>query len=505
MGQKVNPVSLRLHPENKRFDSCWFSEKQYAHSIHNNLKVETYYNAIFKQIRYPSASFFLEAAPRKCRVIVVFLNPTHLREQIFKQYTNATNRGLKRRGNTLFSTEKKTTPFYGLFKKKSESLGLFPPSLLTPSFLQSLKNKPLSLAPFFSDGAKNKVKNGKIAVSPENPLRAFIQSKEVLPLGNQGKSEKRNQDGGGPSFLQVKKSGLQKGRTPSLNKKPGFYQHDLSQKATQSRLELQGHSAGRTQSHASTSLPRTFTLARKNVWSSVIGLAISRDFVGRKKHQNLLSATSRFLLLQSFFSFPKERNHFGSFPSKSKEESPLLKNQKSRPFLLSPQLKASSANLGQDVHGIATGVANRPGKEEKGLFSNLQKSGIYVYHTESMLSRRLKSSCRVFFFSAQNATQNALFVAEEIVYQLERRTSFRQIETRFLKKEFEKEAAIKGVRVTCVGRIGGRAKKAQRARGESFKMGQTSLHLFDSKVSFASKTAFTPFGAVGVKVWICWK
>ena len=449
MGQKVNPVSLRLHPENKRFDSCWFSEKQYAHSIHKNLKVETYYNAIFKQIRYPSASFFLEAAPRKCQVVVVFLNPTHLREQIFKQYSNAINRGPKRRGNALFSTEKKTTSFYGLLKKKSESLGLFPPSLLTPSFLQSLKDKPLSFAPFLFDGAKNKAR---------------------------------------------------KERAPSLDKSSGFYRHDLSQKAAQLRLEVQGHFAKQNER-----LPGTFALARKNVWSSVIGLAISRDFVGRKRHQNILSATSRFLLLQAFFSFPKERNHFGSFPSNSRGEPSPLKNQKGGPSLLSPQLKASSANLEQDVHAIATRFANRDEKEERGLFSNLQKSGIYVYHTESMLSRRLKSSCRVFLFSAQNATQNALFVAEEIVYQLERRTSFRQIETRFLKKEFEREAAIKGVRVTCVGRIGGRAKKAQRARGESFKMGQTSLHLFDSKVSFASKTAFTPFGAVGVKVWICWK
>ena len=134
MGQKVNPTSLRLHPQNKHSDSCWFSEKQYAHSIHKNFKVETYYNAILKQIQYPSASFFFEAAPRKSRISVLFLNPTQLRKQAFKQFGSSSGKNRKARQNTLFSPRKGTRALSFFQKKKKWERGLVPYTLAPLSF-----------------------------------------------------------------------------------------------------------------------------------------------------------------------------------------------------------------------------------------------------------------------------------------------------------------------------------------------------------------------------------
>ena len=54
---------------------------------------------------------------------------------------------------------------------------------------------------------------------------------------------------------------------------------------------------------------------------------------------------------------------------------------------------------------------------------------------------------------------------------------------------------------TCWGKI----KKAQRAKMDSLKYGQTSLHIFSSKIDFAIRTASTSLGSTGVKVWICYK
>lgn len=425
MGQKVNPTSLRLHPQNKHSDSCWFSEKQYAHSIHKNFKVETYYNAILKQIQYPSASFFFEAAPRKSRISVLFLNPTQLRKQAFKQFGSSSGKNRKARQNTLFSPRKGTRALSFFQKKKSEKEGSFltllPPYLLTPPFLQKSGDK------VSYDGSATTVQRTHGTRGGEkNPLPA----------------------------LQEKKWNVKK--------------------------NLQ---------------------SKKSVCSSLLGFAISRYFVQRKKGQNLLSATSRFLLLQAFFSFlkierspyPYPSSHLGSEKHKgdffSKYMLPVQKD-----IFATQSLKGHIVPKERNARFLDTVFANK----------NLQKSSSYAYHIESIISDKLKSSCRTFFFRAHSVTQNALFIAEEIVYQLQRRNSFRQIQIKLL-QELGNKAAIKGVRVTCVGRIGGRAKKAQRARGESFKMGQTSLHLFDSKVSFASKTGLTPFGAVGVKVWICWK
>ena len=460
MGQKVNPTSLRLHPQNKHFDSCWFSEKQYAHSIHKNFNVEIYYNAILKQIQYPSASFFFEAAPRKSRISVLFLNPAHLRRQAFKQFSSSSGKNRKARQNTLFSPRRATRALSFFHRKKSEKEGWFltflPPYLLTAPFLQR---------------------------------------------------------GGDKVFYRTR--GVEKNPVSTLRGKKWNIKENLQ--------------------------------SEKSVCSSLLGLAISRYFVQRKAGDNLVSATSRFLLLEAFFSFlkiessplakaraplalPKITSTLVESTStplltqrpplreqRAQVESPSA-NQKialASPKAASTCVESTSCHLSphsrnhkqEGNFSLEHVVSNeRDGRFLNTVFANknLQKSSSYAYHMESIISYGLKSSCRTFLFRAHNVTQNALFIAEEIVYQLQRRNSFRQIQTKLL-QELGNKAAIKGVRVTCVGRIGGRAKKAQRARGESFKMGQTSLHLFDSKVSFASKTGLTPFGAVGVKVWVCWK
>ena len=465
MGQKVNPTSLRLHSENKHFDSCWFSEKQYANSIHKNFNVEIYYDAILKQIQYPSASFFLEASPRKSRISVLFLNPAQLREQAFKQFGKRPAPSGKKRGikpNAWFSTKKRTTTLCGLPEKESLSFELLPSYLFPPFFLQNLKNRGGGRS-----SPLNKENNNNLVWS------SFLQVKRGDLPGEHVSSANENR------LLQKidRVSSLDKTKpilTPQLssqfisfperkNRMPFFF----SQKKR--RVDIAS-----SQDSEKEGLGEQINFQSKKIVSfSLLGLAISRYFVQRNLSGNLLSTTSRFLLLQAFLSFVNVQ-----------EKSRVLSKKKTH-----------------DSIGVNDSHTSRL---ESGLFSNLQKSSSYSYHTESIISNRLKSSCKTFFFRAQNVAQNALFIAEEIVYQLQRRNSFRQIKTKFL-QELGKKAPIKGVRVTCVGRIGGRAKKAQRARGESFKMGQTSLHLFDSKVSFASKTGLTPFGAVGVKVWVCWK
>ena len=513
MGQKVNPTSLRLHPENKHFDSCWFSEKQYAHSIHKNLNVEAYYNGILKQIQYPSASFFLEAAPRKCKVSVLFLNPAQLREQAFRQFDSANRRNRKRKQSTLFSTKKETTPFYGLPKKGGGFLGLLPPSLLTGYFLQNLKNKN-----FFLDLVSAVFLDG-VFLDKKTPSKKTIK-KSVSSLENRKRDDKRDHNLVLSSFLQAKRSDLQISPSQRPLQEGALHALHGGMEMVDRQTNLHSNALVRGEAH-------TFGEARKSIWSSVLGLAISRYFVERKTNKNLLSATSRFLLLQAFFSSLKIQKRGDSSDGFSVKE-PLLGNALAKPRqaknsllanpkvplqenqknarLYTPLLSSANPRLGKEVYkgDLHGGFAKGKDRQESGLFSNLKKSSIYAYHIESIISNKLKSSCRVSFFRAQNVAQSALFVAEEIVYQLQRRNTFRQIKSKFL-QELGNKPAIKGVRVTCVGRIGGRAKKAQRARGESFKTGQTSLHLFNSKVSFASKTALTPFGAVGVKVWVCWK
>jgi small subunit ribosomal protein S3 len=91
---------------------------------------------------------------------------------------------------------------------------------------------------------------------------------------------------------------------------------------------------------------------------------------------------------------------------------------------------------------------------------------------------------------------NAMLVAESIAEQLGKRASFR----RTMKQHCESaiNAGAKGVKVMCSGRLGG----AEMARQETQKIGSIPLQTLQANVDYATATARTTYGAVGVKVWV---
>jgi small subunit ribosomal protein S3 len=60
------------------------------------------------------------------------------------------------------------------------------------------------------------------------------------------------------------------------------------------------------------------------------------------------------------------------------------------------------------------------------------------------------------------------------------------------------KAGAKGVKVTMSGRLNG----AEIARTETLAQGKVPLHTLRANIDFSRATAFTTYGAVGIKVWI---
>jgi small subunit ribosomal protein S3 len=92
--------------------------------------------------------------------------------------------------------------------------------------------------------------------------------------------------------------------------------------------------------------------------------------------------------------------------------------------------------------------------------------------------------------------KNAQLVAEHIALQLEQRVSFR----RAMKKTISSaiRMGVKGIRVKCGGRLGG----SEMARVEQYREGRVPLHTLRADIDYATSTARTTFGAIGVKVWV---
>ena len=138
----------------------------------------------------------------------------------------------------------------------------------------------------------------------------------------------------------------------------------------------------------------------------------------------------------------------------------------------------------------------------KSLYPRTVKSKDFLSYIEYILSTDLGSNVRVLSWKTKNEKKSALFIVEQIIYFLQKRVPFGKI-----KQQLWRELKIKymrGFRITYSGRLGGRSKKAQRSRQKTFQWGKTSSHVFSSKLSFASKSALTKFGKVGIKVWVCY-
>ncbi len=91
---------------------------------------------------------------------------------------------------------------------------------------------------------------------------------------------------------------------------------------------------------------------------------------------------------------------------------------------------------------------------------------------------------------------NATLVAEAIAEQLAKRASFRRTMKQYC--ESAMNAGAKGVKIMCGGRLAG----AEMARQEMQKMGSIPLHTLEADVDYATATARTTYGAIGIKVWI---
>ena len=119
---------------------------------------------------------------------------------------------------------------------------------------------------------------------------------------------------------------------------------------------------------------------------------------------------------------------------------------------------------------------------------------------EYVLSKKIQSDTIIIPSKMTSRFQSAQFISEHIRQRLQENVSFRQIFKK-LSQELKNDTNIQGIRVVCSGRLGG----VEMARVESKKYGQTSLHTFSSKIDYASSEAYTIFGLLGVKVWLCFK
>ena len=91
---------------------------------------------------------------------------------------------------------------------------------------------------------------------------------------------------------------------------------------------------------------------------------------------------------------------------------------------------------------------------------------------------------------------DASLMAQSVATQLEKRIVAKRAMNSVMQKAVKTGA--KGIRIVVSGRVNG----VERARSEELREGTIPLHTIKNDIDYATATAHTIYGAVGVKVWI---
>ena len=124
------------------------------------------------------------------------------------------------------------------------------------------------------------------------------------------------------------------------------------------------------------------------------------------------------------------------------------------------------------------------------------KKGADIETLRKKLAKMTRGELHLNIVEVRKPELDAQLVAESIAQQLERRVSFRRAMKRGVQNAMRMGAL--GIRVNVAGRLGG----AEIARTEWYREGRVPLHTLRADIDYALAEASTPYGIIGVKVWI---
>ena len=125
------------------------------------------------------------------------------------------------------------------------------------------------------------------------------------------------------------------------------------------------------------------------------------------------------------------------------------------------------------------------------------RKGSEVDKVKEEIKRLTGKNVQIYIEEIKYPEMDSTLVGQNISRQLVGKVSFRRAMKKALTAAMRLGA--EGIKITCSGRLGG----AEMARIETYKLGRIPLHTLRADIDYASTTALTTYGEIGVKVWIC--
>ncbi len=146
-------------------------------------------------------------------------------------------------------------------------------------------------------------------------------------------------------------------------------------------------------------------------------------------------------------------------------------------------------------------IERRPGKVTVTVHTGrpgvvIGKKGTEVDKLRDELAQLTSKEAAINVEEIKRPETSSQLVADNIGHQLIQRISFRRAMKRAVQSAMRMGAL--GIKVRVSGRLGG----AEIARTEGYHEGRVPLHTLRADIDYATSTAKTTYGTIGIKVWI---
>ena len=547
MGQKTNPISLRLNI-NRHFDSCWFQDQSFEYSklLQQDLKIREYVKSLFHFVGLHTGRISVQIFPKKLVLHYFFheadrkskkLSALRAASRAKKYKTNAPlQSSVPSFQNTHIENGMRIESREDSTHARGNMSMKFPKALFMNSHLLSSSEK-----------RKN---------SEKNLLRGtLLSSTGVIDTKTSGQFVRSTNK----LVLTTKKNVILNFITPYAK---DFQQSTLtpshSGESALSRplVRREGVNTYRPVLRANTSASHIMSLQEPKEFDSREVLRVTGNEQGLENGIGVRAKKRFFLrLLFAYYYFSRNQNFFQlqNFFKYSYSASLGL----NAAWLEAPLSEKSATTPRYALEGFAPNTCPRIGElfplqKSFALGANAFQSirehlpvDIHLKHIESILTKHFQMKTSLVPLKVSSRAISAQLICLYICQRLQQNVPFRQIYKQLLGEMglvplraskrpsrsahggFDHSTAalgssqgsdntqqilrtdsmpmqsdfIQGMRIVCSGRLGG----VEMARVESKKYGQTSLHVFSNHIDFAVDQAYTLFGLIGVKVWICYR
>ena len=156
-------------------------------------------------------------------------------------------------------------------------------------------------------------------------------------------------------------------------------------------------------------------------------------------------------------------------------------------------ISRTSKNITITIHTARPGIVIGKGGEEV----NRLKDEVKQLTNDSSSSSENSKSVQINISEIKRPELDAALVGANIAHQLQKKVSYRRVVSKVIQSTMRMGA--EGIRINVAGRLGG----AEIARSEKFSEGRVPLHTLRADIDYVLTEAFTQYGIIGIKVWIC--